>query len=302
MPPDFDPAAEPAGPRIRIGELSRRTGIGVDTLRAWERRYSVLEPVRSHGGFRLYGLEDEARARRMSELIAGGHSASEAARAVRTPGRGGVPGVPDGAGPSIPAGEEVEPLVAALAALDEAAAHAVLDRVFAALSLETACATVVLPALREIGRRWDAGDAGIAEEHFASNLIRARLLALSRGWGGGGDRHAILACPSGEQHDLGLIVFGLVLRAWGWRITYLGPDTPAETIADAAVRIRPDAVILSALAPDPVNADADQLRDLARQHRLVLAGPDEVTALAAGLGAERLAAGPVDGALELDAA
>ncbi|MCE3267622.1 MAG: cobalamin B12-binding protein, partial [Solirubrobacterales bacterium] len=74
MPPESDPAAEPAGPRIRIGELSRRTGIGVDTLRAWERRYSVLEPVRSHGGFRLYGLEDEARARRMSELIAVGHS------------------------------------------------------------------------------------------------------------------------------------------------------------------------------------------------------------------------------------
>ena len=130
--------------------------------------------------------------------------------------------------------------------LDEAAAEAVLDRVFATLSLESASRIVVLPALREVGQRWERGEVTIAEEHFASNLIRARLLSLSRGWGGGGSSHAVLACPPGELHDLALIVFGLTLRGRGWRITYLGPDTPTGTVAEAAAKVHPDAVVISA--------------------------------------------------------
>ena len=288
-------------PRIRIGELSRRTGIGVDALRAWERRYGVLEPIRSDGGFRLYGRDDETRARRMSELIRAGHSAAEAAEAVRGAGatRAGVSLAPSSAEATAATG--VEPLVEALVGLDEEAAHAILDRLLAALSVETASTMVILPALREIGRRWEDGEIGIAEEHFASNLIRARLLALSRGWGGGGTHHAILACPPGEQHDIGLIVFGLALRDRGWRITYLGSDTPPATIEEAARRIGPDAIVLTALSPELIEAEEPGLRELAQAHRLLLAGPDEVTALARTLGAEPLSAGPVDGARELDA-
>jgi methanogenic corrinoid protein MtbC1 len=285
-------------PRIRIGELSRRTGVGADTLRAWERRYSVFEPVRSQGGFRLYGARDEDRARRMSELIADGHSAAEAAGAVL--GSRGVSAASAGGGTGtevpLPAGTGATELVEALVGMDAAAANSILDRSFAALSLESAAEGVVLPALREIGERWERGEASVAEEHFASNLLRARLLALARGWSGGGARRAILCCPSGEQHDLGLIVFGLVLRERGWRVTYLGPDTPVADLAATAGLIDPDAVVVSSLDPELVSAGAADLRGLARSQRLLLAGPDDVTALADSLGAEPLAEGPVEAA------
>ena len=282
------------GPRIRIGELSRRTGVGVDTLRAWERRYAVLEPTRSDGGFRLYGPADEARARRMSELIATGLSAAQAADAARAPATARPP--PRGALD----GDEASRLVDALMQLDEASSEALLDRAFAALSLEAASRTVILPALREVGERWERGEVGIAEEHFASNLIRARLLSLARGWGGGGAHHALLACPAGEQHDLGLIVFGLILRSRGWRITYLGSDTPSRTLGEAAARIRPDAIVLSAIEPARITAEAALLRPLAVEHRLVLAGSEPVAALAEEIGADALASGPVEAARELD--
>ncbi len=280
------------GPRIRIGELSRRTGVGVDTLRAWERRYGVLEPTRSDGGFRLYGSADEARARRMSELIASGLSAAQAADEAR--GAAAAP-PPQGALD----GDEASRLVDALVRLDEAAAEAVLDRVFATLSLESASRIVVLPALREVGQRWERGEVTIAEEHFASNLIRARLLSLSRGWGGGGSSHAVLACPPGELHDLALIVFGLTLRGRGWRITYLGPDTPTGTVAEAAAKVHPDAVVISALEPERMAAEAARLQELARAHRVLLAGPEPIAEIAATIGAESLSEGPIEGAREL---
>ena len=64
---------------MRIGELSRRTGVSPELLRAWEQRYDLLRPSRSPGGFRLYSADDEARVRRTTALIADGLSAAEAA-------------------------------------------------------------------------------------------------------------------------------------------------------------------------------------------------------------------------------
>ena len=100
---------------------------------------------------------------------------------------------------------------------------------------------VVLPYLRDLGERWERGEATVAQEHFASNVLRGRLLGLARGWGRGSGPRAVLACAPGELHDLPLIVFGLVLSARGWVITYLGPDTPISTIQELSggARARP---------------------------------------------------------------
>ena len=69
----------------------------------------------------------------------------------------------------------------------------------------------------------------------------------------------MLACPSGELHDLGLICFGIALRGHGWRITYLGADTPQPTLVETAARLPPNIVAeLGAvlLDVDPVTAAA----------------------------------------------
>src|SRR3954453_5055835 len=63
-------------PLVRIGELSRRTGVSGELLRAWEQRYGLLRPERSAGGFRLYSAGDESRVRRMTALIASGGAPS----------------------------------------------------------------------------------------------------------------------------------------------------------------------------------------------------------------------------------
>ena len=113
-------------------------------------------------------------------------------------------------------------------------AEAVLDRVLGRYTLETVLVSVVLPYLRDLGERWARGEASVVQEHFASNLLRGRLFALARGWERGTGPAALLACAPGEQHDLPLIMFGLALRAQGWRVIFLGADTPLASIAEAA--------------------------------------------------------------------
>ena len=114
------------------------------------------------------------------------------------------------------------------------------------------CATpdLLLPYLTELGERWERGTASIAEEHFASNLIRGRLAGLARGWGNGHGPRALLGLPPRELHDLALMVFGIVLNRNGWRIDYLGMNTPVEELARTVEVRRPDLVVLAATLPE----------------------------------------------------
>jgi MerR family transcriptional regulator, light-induced transcriptional regulator len=276
--------------RVRIGELSRRTGVSVDVLRVWERRYGLLVPERSGGGQRLYSEADERRIRAMLEHLASGVSAAEAARIVAA----------DAAGQARVSPEELAaPLASALEALDENAANAALDRIFGGLGADSAIRDVLMPYLHDLGDRWACAQASVADEHFASRLIQGRLLSAARGWDGGSGQRALLACPPGEEHDIGLIAFGIALRQRGWRITYLGANTPIGPVGQMAEALSVDAVVLAATTPPRFADVLEELRELATRVPLALAGAGASPKLVADAGARRLSGDPVAGAAEL---
>jgi DNA-binding transcriptional MerR regulator len=249
---------------VRIGELSRRSGVSPELLRAWERRYGLLQPTRSAGGLRLYSPDDLARVQAMQQHLGDGYAAAEAAAlATQTTRRGDN----EIATPTA-RGE----LAAALESFDEGSVHAVFDALLARLSIDALLRDVIVPYLHELGERWERGEVSIAQEHFASTLLRGRLLGLARGWGRGIGPVAVLACAPGEQHDLGLLAFGIALRARGWRIIYLGTDTPIASVADAARSCRPAAAVVSAVDPRIFRGHAEELQQLALNTRLCLGG------------------------------
>lgn len=254
---------------MRIGELARRTGVSPELLRAWEQRYDLLQPGRSNGGYRLYSSVDEERVRRMTQLLAMGLSAAEAARQAIT-----MKQAPAQAESAVsPLVEHIaEQLQTALNTFDGTKAHASLDQLLASVSLEGALAEVIIPYLHDLGDRWESGRASVAQEHFASNLIRGRLLGLAGDWGAGDGPHALLACPPGEAHDLGLIIFGIVLANRGWQVTFLGADTPFDTLRDSIRTIRPSVLVLATTRSDHIQTHAKEVESVAAQVPTVLAG------------------------------
>ena len=201
----------------------------------------------------------------MRELLASGLSAAEAAREALTEP------VASGAATSAPA-TAADGLRAAVEQLDDAAAHAALDRLLADFSLDAVLEDVLLPLLHELGDGWARGEVTVAQEHFASNVVRGRLLGLARGWDRGSGPRAVLACPPGERHDLGLLAFGLALREHGWRITFLGADTPLDTLGETVRRLVPEAVVLAVADPERLEAVTDGLQRLAAETTLWLGG------------------------------
>jgi MerR family transcriptional regulator, light-induced transcriptional regulator len=281
---------------LRIGELSRRVGVSPEVLRAWERRYGVLRPTRSEGGFRLYSTADEERVRRMLALQQEGLSPAIAARTAATADDGAS------AASAVPAEALRQALADALDRFDEGAANRAFDRALGMLTLDTLLRQIVLEYLADLGERWSAGLASVAQEHFATNVLRGRLLGLARDWGQGGGPLALLACPPGELHDLGLICFGLALRARGWRIAFLGADTPVDTLRHTAETLHPDLVVLTATTPRRLSSIRSELRELGGATRLAVAGAGTTQALATSIRAELLNGDPVNQAARLVAA
>lgn len=119
------------------------------------------------------------------------------------------------------------------------------------------------PYLHDLGKRWAAGSASVAQEHFAASLIRGRLLGLARDWGTGLGPLVLLACLPGEAHDLGLVAFGVLVARRGWRVTFLGADTPLDALADTVRTLDPALVVLHTLNPDRLDRHAEDLRGLA---------------------------------------
>jgi DNA-binding transcriptional MerR regulator len=285
-------------PLLRIGELSRRLGVSDHVLRAWERRYGLLRPIRSAGGFRLYSEADLQRVRRMQAHLADGLSAAEAARAA-VGGERPEPAIP--AEPAAGLATQTAALAQALDGYDEPVAQTVLDRLFGTLTIETVLRDVLLPYLHELGERWERGEASIAQEHFATNVIRGRLTSLARGWGHGRGPQAVLACAPDELHDIALLAFAVVLNRNGWRIGYLGASTPVDDLIRLAEATRPDLVVVSATRSERLTAVAAELTRLAGTAPLALAGPGATGELANTVGARLLTDDPVTAAEHISA-
>jgi MerR family transcriptional regulator, light-induced transcriptional regulator len=282
---------------LRIGEFSQRVGVSAERLRAWEQRYDLLAPERSPGGFRLYSDEDAARVQRMLSYLDGGVSAAEAATLARA-GPSNAPPVPVDDAPAQLDGW-VARLRERLEQFDDAGAHGVLDALFASFSVEAVVREVVLPCLADIGAGWAEGTVTIGQEHFASNLLRARLLSLAQGWGQGLGPRAVLAAPPGEQHDLALVACGLALYRQGMPVVFLGADCPVATLRETVATVRPALVLLAAADAAPFRAVRDALRTLAADVPLCIAGAGASEPLAEDLGATYVGEDPTRAAQRL---
>ena len=233
----------------------------------------------------------------MQSLVAGGLAAAQAARLVLSDDE---PAPPTTSPPATTLAEAAGTLTVSLDRLDEQAANAALDRLLAAYTVETVLQDVVLPYLHRLGDRWATGEASVAQEHFASNLLRGRLLGLAQGWGQGQGPAAILACLPGEHHELGLLAFGVALRRRGWRITYLGTDSPIRAVADTSRTLAPAAVVLLSMNPKGFLDHAPEIKQLATQAQVVIAGPGATPQAARQTHSRVLDEDPVSAAATLD--
>lgn len=237
-----------------IRTVSDLTGVNAVTLRAWERRYGLIKPIRTESGHRLYGRDQIDLIHRALGLLKTGMPISQVARAVAMP-RALSQRVEQGPWDGYRAH-----VVAAVSRFDDDEIERLYSDALAAHPIETVTERLLLPVLEELGRRWHSGEGSVAEEHFFSAFVREKLGARfhHRTRGHRGPR-VLAACLPGEQHEIGLLVFALAAHERGLRVVLLAAQTPIEELPSVAKRARCEAVVLSATLTPPTFVLTEQL-------------------------------------------
>ena len=272
-------AAQPAGDDglLPIREVVRLTGINPVTLRAWERRYGLIQPVRTEGGHRLYSQRDVAtilEAMRWTE------------RGVAVSKVGGILARSDDSHSEAPAAgtaadaewDEWQRLVRqAMQQFDEARLEQVYGQVFSTYPLAVVFENILLPVWHR--QRLESGFGELSQWLFLDAFLRARVLQRLQLARQPGQAPVLLAAMPGQCRELELLIAGLLLGSDGGGVRVLPLEQPFEELSLVCEAVQPRALVLFAVAPP----SALQVRHL----RKLLLAIDCPLALA-GAGAELL--------------
>ncbi len=242
-------------PKYNIKAVSERTGVKPVTLRAWERRYELIEPDRQDNNYRLYSERDIEIIRWITHRLENDLTISNAVREYQNMRENGIwpealpsviPPEPSKK-PQFPPKAYADQLYKVLVDHDEANAKRVVDAVQAVFDLKTIFFEVFQPCLYEIGDAWYRGDIRIATEHFASAFIRGILMNLLQAFPVYSSAPKLLiGCAPEEFHEIAPLMLSVLLRREGYQVEFLGADLPVDDLVAYAGDVEPDMIILSA--------------------------------------------------------
>jgi methylmalonyl-CoA mutase cobalamin-binding domain/chain len=285
------PEAEANAAGHPIAVVAERTGLSQDVLRVWERRYGAVNPSRGPGGQRLYSEADLERLALLRAATSAGRSIGQVAR-LPTEAIAALVADDETArarrAPSVPTGPDVAHIIeSALGfarSLDAQALDETLRRAVAGLGVSRFIDAVAAPLLRRVGDEWHAGRLTPAPEHLLSSILHDVVAGIMRSFPQrSGAPRVLIATPAGDRHALGAALVATAAAVEGWNVLYLGPDLPAQEIADAAIAANARVVALSVVYLDDSTRVLDELRAL--RSRL----PATVEIVAGGAGVHRLA-------------
>lgn len=226
-----------------IGTVSSLTGVGAITLRAWERRYELIHPVRKDSGHRLYTRQHIDQINRITALTGEGMRISQ----IRPEMLNAQSGENDAAGGGhFEWSNYREQMIAAIIAFDESRLEEFYNEALSLYPIELVTRHVLMPLLVELGLRWETAQAGIAEEHFFAFYLRNKLGARfhHRFHSENGPLLLLSGLP-GEHHEISLLLFALAANDRGFRLVPLGANMPLGELACVANRTHCNAIVLS---------------------------------------------------------
>ena len=279
--------------KYQIGAVARVTGISTHTIRVWERRYRAVEPARTRGGSRVYSDADVDKLLLLKKLIGQGlaigriaHLSVEDLRIMSAPAAS-PPAASIMAPPERFQVDDVaegmrRKFLAALQELDLGSAERTLLYAASYFSPRDLVLCVVAPLIEEVGARWERGELRIAHEHAATALLRNLLGTMVRSAPSqGGGATVVAATPSGEGHELGLLMAAFMAVLLGCKLVYLGTGLPAAEILHVHAQLDAAALLLS-LVNERASESGEQI---ARELRaLVEHLPDGVQLVVGGRG------------------
>ncbi len=236
---------------VPIRTVSSLTGVNSVTLRAWERRYDLIKPVRTPKGHRLYTMADVETIHQVVSLLNNGMSIGQ------------VRHVLDNSKTCLDSSPAIQErgnidfwqshrhrLLQAVVAFDDKVLNDIYSEMLSLYPVDIVTHRLIVPLLQELGERWAQELGSVIEEHFFSMFLRNKLGArfhhLSHNYHQG--PKLLMACLPGEQHEIGLLLFALAAMDRNYSLVMLGPNTPLIELPPIIERTAIQAIVLSGSA------------------------------------------------------
>lgn len=222
--------------KYNIKAVSKKLGIQPGTLRAWERRYNIISPIRNEAGHRLYSEEHMSILKWLVQKTEQGFTISQAVELLES-GEASA----DSRSIDVSMGQDranmlADEILEALLAFDENKAQDLLNQAFSIFSIDKVVHDILAKLLVRVGDLWEEEKITIAHEHFTSAFLRSRIGMIFHTLPVDGYLPKVMTvCSPGEYHELGLLIFTLYLRRKGFEVIYLGssiPETDIEVIVE----------------------------------------------------------------------
>ena len=258
-----------------IKTVASQTGLTQFIIRAWEKRYDVVTPLRTETNRRLYSDADILRLTLLRLATEAGHNIGRIAKLssealLELIGTGGtIAQLPEIAKEAVSQETSLRFYIAScIAAVKQFEAQALESTLFAAsvaFSQPVFLEKLIAPLMQEIGEQWRAGTLRIAHEHLAAAVVRTLLGNICQGSDISTSMpNLVVATPRGQLHEIGALIAGATAAAQGWQVTYLGPNLPAEEIIGCAAQNGAKAIGLSIVYPTDDPHIANELRKIRR--------------------------------------
>jgi len=258
-------------PRHPIRVVSQRTGLTPATLRAWERRYGVVDPARSDGGQRLYNDEQVDKLTRLRRLTEAGRAISQVAELSDNEAKALLAEDREAAQPETRANGSaalsvdriVDTAYHFVTVMNDSELEYTLRRAVVTIGAVSFLEEIVVPLMHRIGDAWEAGELNPAQEHLAVQVTERVLAWLTEPMlaKAQGPRMVVATLPE-ERHGLGAKLVAAAAAMAGWQVSDLGVDLPAENVVDGAETVDARAVALSLVNPAHNDAAMASLRTL----------------------------------------
>jgi DNA-binding transcriptional MerR regulator/predicted component of type VI protein secretion system len=243
-----------------IKAVAVATGLSVETLRAWERRYRIVEPQRTTGGHRVYTARDVARLRVLRETTDRGHPIGKIAHLSDAELGNLLTDRHEDHPNRAPAGALADRILTAIERYDMDECDQALAMAFALLPIADVLSEILSPVLREVGDRWHRGVFTVGQERLISSSVRRQISSLLNTYNNTArGATVVFATVSGEPHELGILMFALLAASRKVRACYLGPDLPPAEISNFAKRIGAAAVAVSLVLAENLDASLANL-------------------------------------------
>jgi DNA-binding transcriptional MerR regulator len=214
-----------------IRDIENMSGIKAHTLRVWEQRYGIIKPMRKDSKHRLYGIEDLKQILRISYLYNQGYKISRIAEMDESE----IKKLSLELSPKGSYEVFINQMMEASMDFDEELFRKIMDTVVSHMGMEKAMMLVIYPYLQKVGLLWMTGNVIPAQEHFASNIIRNKILFATNQLPLIKKRSGttyLLFCPPGEFHEIPLIFMQYGLKRRGISNILFGANTSLEQLKE----------------------------------------------------------------------